>query len=92
MEELLDTDPEDLLPEHRSLLTRDFEEMGEAPPSERQYWIAEMDAATSAADKVRDGAEQSIRSRHSSDSARSTRAPLIVAVNDDGEVQWRLDK
>ena len=31
MEELLDTDPEDLLPEHRSLLTCDFEEMGEAP-------------------------------------------------------------
>ena len=91
MEELLDTDPEDLLPEHRSLLTRNFKEMGEAPPSERQYWIAEMDAATSAADKVRNGVEQSIRSHHSSDSARSTQAPLIVTVNDNVEVQWRRD-
>ena len=62
------------------------------PPSERQYWIAEMDAATSATDKVRDGVEQSIRSCHSSDSAQSTRAPLIVAGNDNGEVQWRQDK
>ena len=61
--------------------------MGEAPPSERQYWIAEMDAATSAADKVREGAEQSMRSRYSSHSTRSTSAPLIVAVEDDGVVQ-----
>jgi len=65
MEELLDTDSDDLLLGHRLLLTYDFEEMGEAPPSERQYWIAEMDAATSVADKVCDGAEQLIHSRQS---------------------------
>jgi len=41
MEDLLDTDPEALLPEHRALLKYDFEEMGEASPSERQFWIAE---------------------------------------------------
>ena len=41
MEDLLDIDPEALLPEHRALLKYDFEEMGEASPSERQFWIAE---------------------------------------------------
>ena len=65
--------------------------MEEAPPSEQQYWIAEMDAAASAAEQVRNGAEQSIRSRHSNDSARSTRAPLIVAVNNGGVIQWQRD-
>ena len=50
-----------------------------------------MDAATSAADHVRNGAEQSIRSRHTNDTSRSTRAPLIVAVNDEGTVQRRRD-
>ena len=35
MEDLLDTDSDDLRPEHKSLLTYDFEEMGEAPLSEQ---------------------------------------------------------
>ena len=35
MEDLLDTDPDDLLLDHRLLLAYDFEEMGKPPPSER---------------------------------------------------------
>ena len=92
MKDLWDTDPEALLPEHRALLEYDFEEMGEASPSEHQFWIAEMEAATSAADHVRTGAEQSIRSRHTNDNSRSIRSPLVVAVNDEGTVQWRRDE
>ena len=92
MEDLLDTDPEALLPEHRTLLEYDFGEMGEASPSERQCWIAEMEAATSAADHVHTGAEQSIRSRHTSDNSRSARAPLIMVVNNEGTVQRCRDE
>ena len=66
--------------------------MGEASPSERQFWIADMEAATSAADHVCTDTEQSICSRHTNDNSRSTRAPLIVAVNDEGTVQWRRDE
>ena len=71
-----------LPPQHMSLLAYDFEEMGEASPSERQYWIAEMEAATSAADHVHHGAEQLIHSRHGAQSSQFTRASLIVAVTD----------
>jgi len=50
-----------------------------------------MDAAASAAEQVRNGVEQSICSRYFNDSACSTRAPLIVAVNEEGAIQWRRD-
>ncbi len=42
---LLDTDPNDLLPQHRHLLQEDFLKLGEGPSINRQYWIASMQSA-----------------------------------------------
>ena len=42
---LLDTDPNDLLPQHRYLLEEDFLQLGEGPSINRQYWIASMQSA-----------------------------------------------
>ena len=90
-EVLLDIDPEDLLLEHRKLLSYDFERMGEASASERQYWIADMEAATSAGDRVHNRAEQSIHSCHDNQMSQSTRAPVVLGVNDQRTIQWRHD-
>jgi len=43
--DLIDTDPMDLLPENRHLLEEDFEHLGRAPSSHREYWVAEMETA-----------------------------------------------
>ena len=43
--DLIDTDPMDLLPENRHLLEEDFEHLGRAPFSHREYWVAEMETA-----------------------------------------------
>ena len=42
---LLYTDPNDLLPQHRHLLQRDFRQLGEGTSVDRQYWIADMQSA-----------------------------------------------
>jgi hypothetical protein len=48
-EELLWTDPSTLLGEDRYLLEIDFESLGDGPPTARQAWISEMEAARAAA-------------------------------------------
>ena len=40
--ELVWTDPDSLLPEHRTLLDEDFDKLGAADASDQAYWIAEM--------------------------------------------------
>lgn len=48
-EDLLWTDPSALLDDDRYLLDIDFEALGDAPANMRQMWVAEMEAATTAA-------------------------------------------
>ena len=49
---LLYTDPNDLLPQHRHLLQRDFRQLGEGTALDRQYWIADMRSAIQTANIV----------------------------------------
>ena len=49
---LLHTDPNDLLPQHRHLLQQDFQQLGEGPSLDRQYWIKSMQSALETADIV----------------------------------------
>ena len=49
---LLDTDPNDLLPQHRHLLQQDFQQLGEGRSLDRQYWITSMQSALETADIV----------------------------------------
>ena len=46
------TDPNDLLPQHRHLLQRDFRQLGEGTALDRQYWIADMRSAIQTANIV----------------------------------------
>ena len=53
MEEVRDmmlVDPSDLLPCHRHLLRQDYERLGEGTTVDRQYWLAQMTSAVSAAE------------------------------------------
>ena len=45
-------DPSDLLPQHRSLLEKDFGKLGEGATVERKLWLQQMRSAISAADTV----------------------------------------
>lgn len=45
---LIGTDPMDLLPQHRSLLDKDYEALGEGTSADRQFWIAQMESALKA--------------------------------------------
>ena len=49
------TNPEDLLPAHQHLVKEDFEQLGEGSAINRQYWIANMESAISAAERVQQG-------------------------------------
>ena len=46
--DLLGTDPEDLLPQHQSLLHQDIFQLGKGPTTDRQYWVAQMESAIAA--------------------------------------------
>ena len=55
MQDLMHTDPEELLPRHQHLLEIDFGALSEGSSIPRLHWIAAMDSATKAADCVRRG-------------------------------------
>ena len=55
IEELMYTNPDELLPCHKHLLETDFGRLGEGSPVDRQYWIVSIESALKAAERVRSG-------------------------------------
>merc|ERR1712153_265864 len=55
VEELMHTDPDELLPKHKHLMNEDFRALGEGAARHRQYWIANMETAIAAARHVQRG-------------------------------------
>ena len=53
MDELLYTDPDELLPQHQHLLLVDKRELTRSSLSDRQTWITRMEAAMSAKERLR---------------------------------------
>ncbi len=53
VQERLDHEITDLLPQHQHLLSQDLVQLGSGPTIDRQYWVAQMDSAISAASQVR---------------------------------------
>jgi hypothetical protein len=51
--DLLFTDPDELLPEHRHLLELDFSELGAGSTTARQYWMANITSAIEAGRRCR---------------------------------------
>ena len=46
---LMWTDPDNLLPEDRTLLDEDFEKLGAADANDKDYWVAKIESALKAA-------------------------------------------
>ena len=89
-EEYIMLEPLDLLPEHRDLLQLDFVELGEGPAIDRQYWVADMEAAVEAADHVRQGRAQALRTRYGSDAMQRVGSVRVdVLVDNEGSIRWR---
>ena len=53
IKDLLWTDPEELLDDDKALLDEDFEQLGLATATNREFWVASMEAAISAAEHKR---------------------------------------
>jgi hypothetical protein len=53
VQNMLHHDPDDLLPQHQHLLHLDFTNLGSGPTTDRQYWVANMTSALTAANTVR---------------------------------------
>ena len=90
VEEYASTDPADLLPEDRALLEVDFSLLGTGAAREKQYWVAEMASAVAAADHVKQGSVQTLRSRYSLVPAYDTRRTTVGSVIDsEGSIRWK---
>ena len=55
VEDLMYTEPDELLPKHRHLLQEDFEALAEGSAQDRQYWIVSMESVIKAAEAVQEG-------------------------------------
>ncbi len=93
IEKYLETDPEELLREHKHLLFTNFKNLAEGPIKDKRQWIAEIKAARSAAYHVGKGSSVALRTRYS-----RTRYPWLqhlietVQVDTEGSLRWRRRK
>ncbi len=55
MQDLMWTDPHELLDQHRILLEADFEALGDGTSGERLQWISSINSAKKAATYIRSG-------------------------------------
>ena len=89
----LDTDPEELLQEHLHLLFTNFENLAAGPIKVKQQWVAEFEAARSAAHKVGKGSKVVLRTRYPH--AKYPHLQMVVEsvqVNKEGSLRWRRRK
>ena len=79
-EDLLWTDPSDLLEADRALLDMDFSRLGSGPATDRQMWVSEMEAARAA-------------SQHTLDVTADTAPPRTdPPVDSEGSIRYRRRK
>ena len=90
VERLAATDPADLLPDDRRLLSVDFDALGRGAATARRFWVAEMESAVAAAQHVSRGSTQTLRSRYQQGAEYSTRRTTVAAaVDTEGSIKWR---
>ena len=65
IEQCLDTDPEELLQEHKHLLFTNFKKLAAGPVKDKRQWIAEFEMARSAALHIGRGLRMALRARYS---------------------------
>ena len=57
VQNMMHTDPDELLPKHQLLLEVDFSQLGKGTTADRMYWVSSMESALTAADYIKDGGE-----------------------------------
>jgi len=90
VEDFAAVDPADLLPEDKALLEVDFDQLGDGTAREKQFWVAEMASAVAAADHVKQGSTQTLRSRYALAPAYDTRQTTVASMlNSKGSIRWK---
>ena len=90
VEDYATVDPDDLLPENRALLEIDFDALGKGSTQDKQFWVAEMDSAISAAEHIKQGTRQALRTRYELKTAYDTRPTTVTSTKDsEGSIRWR---
>ena len=92
VEELMFTNPDDLLPCHKHLLEVDFGKLGEGSPVDRQYWIITMEAALTSAERIRsNNIEHGTRicTRHYANYNKPRRRRTIPTTRANGSIVYR---
>jgi hypothetical protein len=85
-----ETNPLDLLPENRQLLEIDFAILGDGSTVDKQYWVAKMASVVAAADHIKKGTAQALRSRYCTGPCYDTRSTRVVSMFDsEGSIRWR---
>ena len=90
IEKCLDTDPEELLWEHKHLLFTHFENLTAGPIKDKQQWVAEFEAERSVAYHVGKGTKVTLRTRYSH--INYTQVVETVIVDKEGSLKWRRGK
>ena len=89
VEDYAAVDPDDLLPENRALLEIDFDALGKSSTQDKQFWVAEMDSAISAAEHIKQGTRQALRTRYEIRTTYDTRPTTVTATKDsEGSIMW----
>ena len=79
-----------LLPENRALLKINFDALGKGSTQDKQFWVAEMDSAISAAKHIKQGIRQALRTRYEIRTTYDTRPTTVISTKDsEGSIRWR---
>ena len=90
--ELMWTDPDDLLPMDRALMSEDFTKLAKADAGDQAYWIAETEVAIRAAEHAyqRDNTDRpDTGDRHNADTTRESREELEPEIDTEGSMRYR---
>jgi hypothetical protein len=86
----LDSDPEELLREHKQLLFTNFKNLAKGPVKDKREWLAEFHAARSLARHVGRGTRVTIRTRYTqAKHPRIRTVREVVQVDSQGSQRWR---
>ena len=86
------TDPDDLLPMDRALLSEDFTKLAKADAGDQAYWIAETEVAIRAAEHAyqRENTDcPYTRERQNSGTTREPREELDPEIDTEGSMRYR---
>ena len=90
IDQCLDSDPDELLQEHKNLLFTNMENLARGPMKDKRQWLAEFHSARSAARHVGRGSRVALRTRYTH--AKHQRPQSVretVQVNSEGSLRWR---